>query len=77
MWWLYPRAVCYAIATTWTFQLIKGLVVFTVHLPEYVGYSIDNFRWSYFMEHPTRFFRTVQSEKKKLEEYHLNKSKTE
>ena len=77
MWWLYPRAVCYAIATTWTFQVIKGLIVFIAHIPEYVGYSIDDFRWSCLTEHPKQFLRTVRSEKKRLEEYHLSKSKTE
>lgn len=77
MWWLYPRAICYAIATTWTFQVIKGIIVFIAHVPEYIEYSIDDFRWSYFIEHPKRFLRTVQSEKKKLEEEHLTKNKDE
>jgi hypothetical protein len=77
MWWLYPRAFCYALATTWAFRLIKGLFVFVAHVPEYIEYSIDDFRWESFTEHPKRFLRTVQSEKKKLEEEHLSKKKEE
>lgn len=77
MWWLYPRAFCYAVATTWTYQVIKSLIVFTAHIPEYIEYSIDDFRWSNFTEHPKRFLRAVQSEKKKLEEEHLSRNKEE
>lgn len=75
MWWLYPRAFCYALATTWAFRFIKGVFVFVAHVPEYIEYSIDDFRWESFTEHPKRFLRTVQSEKKKLEEEHLSKKK--
>jgi hypothetical protein len=77
MWWLYPRAFCYALATTWAFRFIKGVFVFVAHVPEYIEYSIDDFRWESFTEHPKRFLRTVQSEKKKLEEEHLSKKKEE
>ena len=77
MWWLYPRAFCYALATTGTFRLIKGVFVFVAHVPEYIEYSIDDFRWSYFTDHPRHFLRTVRSEKKKLEEEHLSKKKEE
>lgn len=77
MWWLYPRAVCYAFATTCVYRLTKGVFVFVAHVPEYIEYSIDDFRWSKFIEHPKRFLRTIQSEKKKLEEEHLSKKKEE
>ncbi len=77
MWWLYPRAVCYTFATTCVYRFTKGVFVFIAHVPEYIEYSIDDFRWSKFIEHPKRFLRTIQSEKKKLEEEHLSKKKEE
>ena len=77
MWWLYPRAFCYALATTWAFRLIKGVFVFVAHVPEYIEYSIDDFRWGSLREYPKQFLRTVRSEKKKLEEEHLSKKKEE
>jgi urocanate hydratase len=77
MWWLYPRAFCYALATTWAFRFVKGVFVFVAHVPEYIEYSIDDFRWASLSEHPNRFLRTIQSEKKKLEEEHLSKKKEE
>jgi len=77
MWWLYPRAFCYALATTWTFRLVKSVIVFATHVPEYIEYSIDDFRWGSLTEYPKQFLRTVRSEKKKLEEEHLSKKKEE
>mgnify|MGYP003307431259 CR=1 FL=1 len=68
MWWLYPRAFFYALATTWTFRLVKGVFVFVAHVPEYIEYSIDDFRWGSLMGYPKQFLRTVRSEKKKLED---------
>jgi len=47
------------------------------HVPEYIEDFIDEFSWSKLGDKPKRFLRTVQSEKKKLEEYHLSKKKEE
>jgi hypothetical protein len=77
MWWLYPRAVCYAFATTWIYKFIRGTIVLIAHVPENIEYFVDDFSWRKIVEYPKRFLRTIQSEKKKLEEYHLSKAKEE
>jgi len=77
MWWLYPRAFCYSLTTTCIYKFVKNYIVFVAHIPEYIEYSIDEFRWSKLTEYPRQFLRTVQSEKKKLEEEHLSKNKEE
>jgi len=77
MWWLYPRAFCYAFATTWIYKYIKATFVVIAHVPEHIEDFMDEFSWSKLGDKPKRFLRIVQSEKKKLEEYHLSKKKEE
>jgi len=38
---------------------------------------MDHFSWSSLGEQPRQFVRTIQHEKKKLEDYHLSKKKQE
>ena len=77
MWWLYPRAFCYAFATTWIYRYIRGAFVVIAHVPEYIEDFMDEFSWSKLGDKPKRFLRTIRSEKKKLEEYHLSKKREE
>jgi len=77
MWWLYPRAFCYAITTTCIYRYIRGALVFVAHVPEYIEDFMDHFSWSSLGEQPRQFVRTIQHEKKKLEDYHLSKKKQE
>jgi len=51
--------------------------VVIAHAPEYIEDFIDEFSWSKLGDKPKRFLRTIRSEKKKLEEYHLSKNKEE
>lgn len=77
MWWLYPRAFCYAFSTTWIYRYIRGTFVFIAHVPEHMEDFMDDFSWAKLGEPYKRFLRKIASEKKKLEEYHLSKKKEE
>jgi len=77
MWWLYPRAFCYAFASTAIYRYIRSVAVFLAHTPECFEDFMDDFSLSKLTLGPKEFVSKIKREKKKLEEYHLGKKKSD